>query len=243
MSSEPVAGGAWSSSRRGVTCALCGQSWPRDPALEVPCPTCHARVGVWCKSPSGHKAMNLHAARDRAAIEAGKLHVCKSAPPAHRDGLFAFDWRTIGAALGVRVGLRREPLTFPCVSLTWPDGTQALLCDNGGEWNLTVREPEPVKIGPWAWEPGYSMAYTGVERAPFAVAYRVLCHVEGREVDYQFRPSNAEEALDRADASPFADGWVEARTCSCTRRSGAVVGVVCLSCQLARGPLPAMEEP
>lgn len=71
--------GAWSSSRSPVSCACCGQRWPRDPSLEVPCPTCKARVGAWCRRPSGHKAMDLHADRERAAMAAGKLHPCPSA--------------------------------------------------------------------------------------------------------------------------------------------------------------------
>jgi len=54
----------------------CGQSWPRDPALEVPCPRCRAPVGHWCKRPSGHKAMNLHADRDVEAMRLGKLSKC-----------------------------------------------------------------------------------------------------------------------------------------------------------------------
>jgi DNA-directed RNA polymerase subunit RPC12/RpoP len=37
-----------------VRCSRCGQEWPRDPALEVVCPNCRARIGVRCKRPSGH---------------------------------------------------------------------------------------------------------------------------------------------------------------------------------------------
>jgi hypothetical protein len=37
-----------------VTCSECGEAWPRDPALEVRCPTRHAPVGVKCQRPSGH---------------------------------------------------------------------------------------------------------------------------------------------------------------------------------------------
>ncbi len=43
------------------------------PVLAVPCPTCRRRVGQWCARPSGHRAMDLHAARrttaDRAFID------------------------------------------------------------------------------------------------------------------------------------------------------------------------------
>lgn len=37
------------------------------PALGVVCPTCEAKRGSWCKRPSGHKAMDLHAGRVKAA--------------------------------------------------------------------------------------------------------------------------------------------------------------------------------
>ncbi|WP_299846865.1 hypothetical protein [uncultured Paracoccus sp.] len=44
----------------------------RHPVLAVPCPSCHASVGAWCKRPSGHRAADLHDARgvdaDRAFI-------------------------------------------------------------------------------------------------------------------------------------------------------------------------------
>lgn len=49
----------------------------RDPVLVVPCPnySCRAQVGVWCKRPSGHKAMTAHSERRDAAdiawLEAG----------------------------------------------------------------------------------------------------------------------------------------------------------------------------
>ena len=43
------------------------------PVLAVPCPTCGKRTGQWCVRPSGHRAMDLHAARrasaDRAFVE------------------------------------------------------------------------------------------------------------------------------------------------------------------------------
>jgi len=31
-----------------VACKHCGQEWPRDPALEVPCPKCEAPIGKKC---------------------------------------------------------------------------------------------------------------------------------------------------------------------------------------------------
>lgn len=74
----PTRGGS-SSSRASATCDACGETWPRDPALEVACPICHVRVGTLCKRPSGHKAMQLHRKRDQAALDAGKVHPCPAA--------------------------------------------------------------------------------------------------------------------------------------------------------------------
>jgi hypothetical protein len=67
-----------------VTCSTCGEYWQRDPALEVPCPTCHARAGVKCRRPSGHPC-ELHASRDQAAIDAGFLRRCPQGPSAQRE--------------------------------------------------------------------------------------------------------------------------------------------------------------
>jgi hypothetical protein len=50
-----------------VTCENCGQTWPRDPALEVRCPTCRAAIGQLCKRPSGH-GCDVHASRDHLAM-------------------------------------------------------------------------------------------------------------------------------------------------------------------------------
>ncbi len=36
-----------------VSCSNCGQTWERDPALEVSCPVCYVDVGERCKRPSG----------------------------------------------------------------------------------------------------------------------------------------------------------------------------------------------
>lgn len=54
-----------------VRCNSCGQTWRRDPALEVPCPTCSAGVGRKCRRPSGHEAWGggVHADRDLLAME------------------------------------------------------------------------------------------------------------------------------------------------------------------------------
>ncbi|OAN53493.1 zinc finger domain-containing protein [Sphingobium sp. TCM1] len=56
----------------------CGLTWPRDPVLEVACPTCKAPVGVGCKRPSGHSGpfIELHAERDLLADREGKYGPC-----------------------------------------------------------------------------------------------------------------------------------------------------------------------
>jgi hypothetical protein len=61
-----------------VRCSRCGQEWPRDPALEVPCPTCLAPVGQRCRRPGGYTGnfVGVHAARDQAAMQAGLLAQC-----------------------------------------------------------------------------------------------------------------------------------------------------------------------
>lgn len=61
-----------------VRCELCGQQWPRDPALEVACPICLAPAGVKCRRPSGHPC-DLHAARDRRALDLGLINPCPAA--------------------------------------------------------------------------------------------------------------------------------------------------------------------
>jgi len=66
-----------------VTCRACGQTWPRDPALEVPCPQCRAPVGVKCRRPSGHNC-ETHRERDQAAMDAGLLQLCPKGPTAQQ---------------------------------------------------------------------------------------------------------------------------------------------------------------
>lgn len=64
-----------------VRCSLCGQEWPRDPALEIACPTCLAGVGQPCRRPGGYTGnfVGVHASRDRAAMQAGFLQPCPAA--------------------------------------------------------------------------------------------------------------------------------------------------------------------
>ena len=62
-----------------VICARgCGRQWPRDPALEVVCPTCRAAVGQRCRSPSGHRVWGNepHPARDLLADREGFYGSC-----------------------------------------------------------------------------------------------------------------------------------------------------------------------
>jgi hypothetical protein len=61
-------------------CNLCGEEWPRDPALEVACPKCRAAVGVGCKDerPSGHRVnrFDVHPERDQCALDKGLIGLC-----------------------------------------------------------------------------------------------------------------------------------------------------------------------
>lgn len=54
-----------------VHCTACDQSWPRDPALEVPCPACRAKTGQNCRRPSGHNLFgnSFHSDRDKLALQ------------------------------------------------------------------------------------------------------------------------------------------------------------------------------
>jgi hypothetical protein len=65
-----------------VSCGKgCGKTWPRDPALEVPCPECAAPIGTRCRRPSGHGAWGRepHAARDILADQQGHYGPCPRA--------------------------------------------------------------------------------------------------------------------------------------------------------------------
>ena len=77
------------------SCLACGQTWQRDPALEVPCPTCRASIGQRCRRPSGHQASEVHADRDRHALEVvpgyGRCPAAAAppAPPAMQQSLWS----------------------------------------------------------------------------------------------------------------------------------------------------------
>lgn len=68
-----------------VSCELCGEQWPRDPRLEVPCPACKARIGVRCMRPSEHRAFTgdpPHIEREELAIQRGFLgRTCPARQP------------------------------------------------------------------------------------------------------------------------------------------------------------------
>lgn len=72
-------------------CHACGQVWPRHPVLEVACPVCPAKVGVWCQRPSGHRAAQLHTDREQLAVDTGVLPMCPEGPSARQGALFAAD--------------------------------------------------------------------------------------------------------------------------------------------------------
>lgn len=63
---------------------VCNRTWPRDPCVEVTCPTCGAEPGVLCKRGSGHVVWTqgkglprgIHGARHNAALAAGAYGSC-----------------------------------------------------------------------------------------------------------------------------------------------------------------------
>lgn len=61
-----------------VHCNLCSKTWPRDPVLEVACPTCTAALGRPCRRPIGHSLPfgDFHVARDLLADGEGKYGCC-----------------------------------------------------------------------------------------------------------------------------------------------------------------------
>lgn len=59
-----------------MSCDHCGLTWPYPLMLDVECPDCHAKPGSWCVRPSGHRASDIHYARDEAALDAGALTIC-----------------------------------------------------------------------------------------------------------------------------------------------------------------------
>jgi len=65
-------------------CSRCGEEWPDHPVTRVPCPTCRARAGAWCRRPSGHRAHELHVDREHAALAAGVLQKCTATNPDRR---------------------------------------------------------------------------------------------------------------------------------------------------------------
>lgn len=56
-----------------ISCNNCGEEWPRDPRLEVACPTCQAPVGQKCRRPSEHEAPPTAYTQGRAGDSGGIL--------------------------------------------------------------------------------------------------------------------------------------------------------------------------
>ena len=82
-------------------------TWPRDPAVEVPCPRYRAAAGQSCQRPSQHRAFGgeRHAERDRAAMKAGVVSKCTPAASRNDSQL------TVNAAH--RGSLIPYPFLFP----------------------------------------------------------------------------------------------------------------------------------
>jgi len=78
----PTSSDSTSSRDRAMTVSCnrqaCDRTWPRDPVLEIECPSCGADVGTKCKRPSGHGGnfVHPHAARDRRAVAEGHYGNC-----------------------------------------------------------------------------------------------------------------------------------------------------------------------
>lgn len=60
------------------------------PSMAVACPDCRARVGTWCKRPSGHKAMGMHNRRHEEADRQWLLHDLPTITH-RRDGTYIYD--------------------------------------------------------------------------------------------------------------------------------------------------------
>lgn len=62
-------------------CSNCGEEWETHPFLQLPCPTCHAPAGAWCRRPSGHSGpfTDIHVAREQAVLDAGLVKKCPAA--------------------------------------------------------------------------------------------------------------------------------------------------------------------
>jgi hypothetical protein len=100
----------------GCNAPHCEKTWPRDPALEVVCPTCGAAVGRPCvaRRPSGHvhsrkfAGLDVHNERDLLACAEGKYGVC----PEGRCGIPPDEARRRLAA-GETKSPKHDPLTQP----------------------------------------------------------------------------------------------------------------------------------
>lgn len=71
----------------------------KGPPFDMPCPTCGARAGAWCKRPSGHSGpfVTPHAARVRSSQEAGGVAGSTPSPsPMAQDSVTSCSARQLG---------------------------------------------------------------------------------------------------------------------------------------------------
>lgn len=80
----------------------------KSPSLAVACPTCAARVGAWCKRPSGHKAIDLHADRRAEADRQWELHDLPTITQ-RPDGTFVYDGNETRPSVGGKQELNTGP--------------------------------------------------------------------------------------------------------------------------------------
>jgi hypothetical protein len=96
------------------------------------------------------------------------------------EGTFEqFDWKTVGAALDMRVDSVRDDVVTLHVE---PEGTRIIVDDNAGEFNTTVIEADGTR-----WQPDCSVAYEArcFPIGPITLAYRIACHAQDRQIDYR----------------------------------------------------------
>ena len=96
--------------------------------------------------------------------------------------LRSFDWPRIAGFLKARAQERLFGMS-DSVGLFWAEtGRQLLLHENGGECNVSCREPDGS-----SWELDFSVPYCDTWRTvgDASLAYRIGCVLERRQIDYQ----------------------------------------------------------
>ncbi len=150
--------------------------------------------------------------------------------------LHDFAWFEIASILGATAGTREgATLDAGTVVLTFADSRQLLVHENGGEFNATVREVNGSSSGP-----DFSIAYSNMFGAlsSLTMAYRLLCVLDQKEIDYSLSSSDPVEVRRAAEAAPRHVEPYMQDSCTCRRTAlGASLGAVCLTCRLRRGPL------